>query len=170
MTCLICHYFQPIEPAQHKQDREAGRCEAGCGNRWNQHTAIEYIRNHGGLNGWCRLHPEPKKFAYNHVCGDIKVVEHFCYPGWGVVPIRAEDNLFEWAQRSLQTVVHGTWREQHENELEKQNAELRRQLKRAREISASRLKRLKTDEPPVSPPEQPAHELEPFRPRLVAAE
>jgi hypothetical protein len=169
MTCLICRYFQPVEPAQHKQDREAGRCESGCGKKWNTHTAINYVRNHGELEGWCRLHPEPKHFSYNHFCGDISVYEYF-FMYWGVESFKPNDNLFEWAQKALEIVLHGNWRTRQHNELTEQNVELRRQLKQARKISASRLKRLqKIGNKPASEPEQPKLP-EPFHPRLIAAE
>jgi hypothetical protein len=165
MTCLICRYFQAAEPPQHKQDREAGRCESGCGNKWNQHTAINYVKNHGSLHGWCLLHPEPKPFEYNHVCGDISVRSYFLR-SWGVKPFDPDDNLFEWAGDALQIVLHGNWRSQQTEELTKQNAELRRQLKGARKISASRLQRLQK----IGNKPEPERPVDEFFPRLVAAE
>jgi hypothetical protein len=169
MTCLICRYYQPAEPPQHKADREAGQCQSACGKKWNQFTAINYVKSHGSLDGWCRLHPEAKRYAYNHVCGDISVCSYFLNSGWGVEPFEARDNLFEWAQEALGTVLHGTWNRQRSEELVEQNTELRRQLKRTREISASRLKRLqKIENKPTSKPEHSVEE--PFYPRLIAAE
>jgi hypothetical protein len=165
MTCLICRYFQAAEPPEHKQDREAGRCKSSCGNEWNQHTAISYVKNHGSLDGWCLLHPEPKRFGYNHVCGDISVRGYFLR-SWGVQAFNPDDNLFEWAQGALEVVLHGNWRSQQTEELTNQNAELRRQLKSARKISASRLQRLQKIENKPEP-ERPVDE---FFPRLVAAE
>jgi hypothetical protein len=167
MTCLICRYFQPSEPPEHKQDREAGQCQSSCGDRWNQHTAINYVKDHGSLNGWCRLHPETKPVTYNHFCGDISVREHFFNHHWCVEPFKPEDNLFEWAQRTLGLVLHGTWREQRNEHDAEQNKQLRRQLKRAREISASRLKRLQkqNESKPESESERPDV---PSYPRLVA--
>jgi hypothetical protein len=171
MTCLICRYFQPAEPLQHKQDREAGQCQSNCGNKWDQHTAINYVRNHGSLSGWCRLHPEPRPCNYNHVCGDVSVREYFLNHYWRVEPFGPDDNIFEWATKTLGIILHGadTWQERERARAVEQNVELRRQLKRAREISASRLKRLqKIEHKPVSEPERPADE--PIYPRLVAAE
>jgi hypothetical protein len=167
MACLICRYFQPNEPAQHKKEREAGQCQSSCGNKWDQHTAINYVRNHGQLDGFCRLHPEPKLYGYNHVCGDVSVRKYFLNHHWRVEPFGPQDNLFEWACEALTVVLHGddSFLTQARR-TEEQNVELRRKLKRAREISASRLKRLQKIEP-VSEPERPA---EPFRPHLVAAE
>jgi hypothetical protein len=172
MPCLICRYFQPNEPAQHKQDREAGRCQSNCGKKWDQHTGINYVKNHGSLEGWCFRYPEAKQVKYNHVCGEVSVREYFLNHYWRVEPFQADKNLFEWAEKTLGIMLHdnGDWNAQERARLEKQNIELRRQLKRAREISASRLKRLqkvKDDKPPVSEPECSA---EPFRPHLVAAE
>jgi hypothetical protein len=103
------------------------------------------------------------------MCGDISVREHFLNHYWRVEPFKLEDNLFEWASKALNTVLHDSWERRRNGHLEEQNTELKRQLKRAREISASRLKRLQKsgDNKPASEPEQP---VEPFRPRLVAAE
>jgi hypothetical protein len=163
MPCLICRYFQPTEPQQHKQDREAGRCESRCGDKWTQGTAVEYVKNHGEIEGWCRLHPVPKRVVYNHVCGDVSVVRYFLSSGWGVNPFDSNDNIFEWAQTTLGTVIHGNYRSQR---LAEQNTTLRRQLKHARKVSAARLERLKTIEAKPEP-EPPAGEV---YPRLVAAE
>lgn len=168
MACLVCRYFQPTEPPEHKQQREAGQCQSNCGNKWDQHTAISYVKNHGHLEGWCRLHPEPRRCAYNHVCGDISVREHYLNHYWCLEPFGSEDNIFEWAGKTLSTILHGSpWRgSARVSELEESNAELRRQLKAARKISASRLKRLQKTKQPE--PEQSP--VEPFQPRLVAAE
>ena len=168
MSCLICRYFRPTEPPQHKIEREAGQCQHSCGNKWEQHTGISYVKHHGGtLAGWCFRYPETKQVQYNHVCGEVSVREFFLNHYWRVKPLKADDNLFEWAEETLGIVLHGNgnWNAQERARLEKQNTELQRQLKRAREISASRLKRLQKDKPAVS--EFPA---EPFRPHLVAAE
>ena len=169
MTCLICRYFQPTEPPQHKLDREAGRCESHCGKEWDHHTAIRYIKNHGGqIDGWCRRHPEAKQVKHGHFCGDISVYDYFYNHHWAVEPIEPRQGLFDWAQEALSTVLHGSaranWSVRRNKRLEEQNVELRRQLKQARKISMSRLERLQKNKPK---PEQPA---EPFRPRLIAAE
>ena len=169
MPCLICRYFQPTEPEQHKIDREAGRCESHCGNRWDQITAIQYVRNHGPIKGWCRLHPEPKPFDHNHICGDIVVREFFYNHHWGIEKIEADDNLFEWAQKSLTTLVHRTWERREQQHLEEQNTLLKQQLKAARKISASRLKRLQKIDADKKEPAPDVSE-QPFRPHLVAAE
>jgi hypothetical protein len=168
MPCLICRYFQPIEPPQHKIDREAGRCKSSCGNRWDQHTAINYVKHHGSLDGWCRLHPQSIKQSYNHVCGDVSVVERVLNHYWRIEPFGPDHNLFEWACKALRVILHAggeSWREQQAAHALQQNTELKRQPKRAREISASRLKRLQKIE--NSELERP---VEPFRPHLVAAE
>ena len=167
MTCLICRYFQPTEPAQHKVDREAGRCASACGNRWNQITAIHHVRNHGPIKGWCRLHPEPRPFDHNHVCGYIVVREFFHNQYWAVERLKPDDNLFEWAQNALTAVINGTWNWREQHRLAEENTELKRQLKAARKISASRLKRLQEPEKE----KKPSRELEPtVFPHLVAAE
>ena len=168
MPCLICRYFRATEPAEHKADREAGHCESSCGNTWNQHTAISYVRHHGKLEGWCWRYPETKPVKHNHVCGEVSVLEYFMNHHWRVEPFDGEKNLFEWTEKTLGVVLNdnGDWNRQERVRLEKQNTELRRQLKRAREISASRLKRLQKDKPEAEA-ETP---VEPFRPRLVAAE
>lgn len=172
MPCLICRYFQAREPEQHKLDREAGRCEAQCGNKWEQHTALNYVKAHGKLDGWCRLHPEPKLYPHNHVCGDISVREHFLNHHWRVEPFGLGDNIFEWAGKTLGIILGDdgqTWREREGLRAREENVELRRRLKAARRVSAARLKRLQKikDDKPASEPEAPA---EPFRPHLVAAE
>jgi hypothetical protein len=170
MPCLICRYFQPAEPPQHKQQREAGQCQSNCGNKWDQHTAINYVKNHGKLEGWCRLHPEPKRFVHSHICGDISVLDYFYNHYWCVERIGPNDNLFEWAGKTLGTVLHGgnNWSARRNAQLAEQNVELRRQLKQARKISASRLERLQKIGNKSKPEsERPA---EPFRPRLIAAE
>lgn len=169
MTCLICRYFQPIEPAQHKADREAGRCQSDCGTDWTQHTAINHVKNHGALDGWCRLHSKAERYVYNHVCGDISVRSYFL-TNWGVKSFEADDNLFEWAEKALGVVIHGSWRTQQHAELTKQNAELKRQLKATRKISASRFKRLQKIEDSKEP-ERLVDVLPVYAyPHLVAAE
>src|SRR5262249_48769039 len=153
MTCLICRYFQPTEPAQHKADREAGKCEAHCGDKWNWHTARRYVKNHGNdLKGWCRLHPKPELVAFNHFCGDISVYEYLFNSRWGLERFDdSTDNLFEWAQAQLTTVLRGTWETRHYERLTSENIELKRQLKRVQQISASRLKRLQKNKPDQKP-------------------
>jgi len=174
MPCLICRYFQPCEPPQHKADREAGKCQPYCGSEWNQVTAINYVKHHGKLGGWCHLHPEAKQVPHAYICGDISVRDNFYEPGWGIVPITPEDNLFEWASKQLGTLVHGTWTRRENERLEAENEQLRSQLKRVREISASRLKRLqksKPEQPKAEPERKPEPMIgEPIYPRLVAAE
>lgn len=169
MTCLICRYFQPIEPAQHKTDREAGRCKSNCGDSWSQHTAINHVKNHGALDGWCRLHPEAKKYVHNHVCGDISIRDYFI-TSWGVEPFKIDDNLYEWAQKALTVILHGSWRTRQHAELIAQNTELRRQLQATRKISASRFKRLQKIEDSKPVPKQPTTEEPVAYPYLVAAE
>jgi hypothetical protein len=169
MTCLICRYYAPIEPPEHKQDREAGRCEANCGKEWSQHTAIRYIRNHKkNIEGWCQLNPEHKRFSSGHVCGQVSVHDYFYNPHWAVERIEERDSLQEWAQKAYSTVIHGSnnWTRRRNEELEEQTVELRRQLKESRRISASRLKRLQKNENKPAESES----VEPFRPHLVAAE
>ena len=171
MTCLLCRYFRPTEPEQHKQDREAGRCKSRCGNKWDSHTAINYVKNHkqqGALAGWCFLNPEAKYVKFNHVCSNISVPEYFLNHYWRVEPFTSKDNLFEWAEKSLQLILNGadTWREREAARAIEQNVELRRQLKQARKISASRLKRLqKIKDRPIAEPECPVEV--PTYPRLV---
>lgn len=163
MPCLICRYFRPVEPPQHQAEREAGRCQANCGDGWNHHTGLNYVKHHGGtLQGWCFRYPETRQVKHTHVCGEVSVLEYFLNHYWRVKPFKADDNLFEWAEKSLAIVLHGDgdWSAQERARLEQQNIELRRQLKRAREISASRLNRL----------QKPEAEQPPFRPHLVAAE
>lgn len=171
MTCLICRYFQPLEPPQHKIDREAGKCRSHCGKEWDQHTAINYVKRHqvqgtNVLDGWCRLHTEAKKVTCKHVCADISVRSFFFNPGWGVEPFEADENLYEWACKTLGIIIHGTWRDQAATRINNENEKLRQQLKHAREISASRLRRLQKikDKPKAEPAPTPVY------PHLVAAE
>jgi len=167
MSCLLCRYFQATEPPQHRAEREAGRCRSSCGRDWDQHTALHYVRNHGHLDGLCLLHPGPTRHVHNHVCGDISVRTD--WPFRDARAFTAYDNLAEWAAQQLQVVLHGTWQEQERNKLRDENEELRRQLKRVREISASRLARLQSKQP--EPKAEPAVKpLPKFKPRLVAAE
>ena len=170
MTCLICRHFQPTEPQEHKALREAGQCESNCGKRWHfRPTVINYLRNHGGaLQGWCRLNPESKSTPFNHFCGQISVFD-WILNHWGVEPPDLSEDMFEWAQKSLTTVLRGTPETQERKRLEQEVEELRRQLKRSREISASRLKRLQKSKP--EPKVEPEVEREPAPLlRLVAAE
>jgi len=174
MTCLLCRYFQPIEPPQHKADREAGKCRKHCGKEWDQHTAINHVKNHPGqpLDGWCRLAPTALRKRYGDICSEISVREYF-FTGWGVEAFEPNDNLFEWAEQSLQTVLYGSWQRRHAEQLEKDNAKLREQLKQLRKISASRLKRLREAKPTLLPAAEPTPTTEaPVQvyPRLVAAE
>jgi len=163
---LICRYFRATEPPQHKADREAGRCEGLCGDDWDQYTWVQYVKNHGRLEGWCFRFPKAEQVGHSHVCGEVTVPEYFLNHSWQVEPLQPRDNLFAWASKALDVVLRGNPTDQSYRHLEEQNTELRRQLKRSREISASRLKRLRKPKPEAEP-EQPA---EPFRPRLVAAE
>ena len=171
MTCLICRYFQPTEPPEHKAEREAGKCQSFCGREWDQHTAIRYVQNHGSIQGWCRLQPEPRRCGYNHVCGSISVREYFYNPHWAVERFQPNDNLFEWASNALTTVLGGgNPRYQDRRRLVDENKELRRQLKRAREISASRLERLQKTNNEPEHKQEPEQASTPVYPRLVAAE
>jgi hypothetical protein len=169
MPCLICQYYKSVEPPEHKQEREAGKCQFHCGDKWTNHTAINYLKHHGGqIDGWCLLHPEAKQKKSGHVCGDISVLDYFL-ANWGVSKLGPGETLSEWSQHALNTMVHGTWQSRQNEHLNAQNKKLREQLKRVQQISASRLKRLqqKTLEPtkpePKPEPETPAY------PRLVAA-
>ena len=172
MTCLICRYFQPTEPAQHKADREAGACQSNCGDKWNWYTARNYVKNHGDLKGWCRAHPKPELVGFNHFCGDISVYEYLLNSRWGVERFDKDDNLFEWAQKQLTTVLHGTWEHRHNERIANENEQLKQQLKRARKISASRLARLQKNKQEQKPEPKPETEPEaiPTHLRLVAAE
>jgi len=170
MTCIVCRYFQPIEPAQHKADREAGRCESHCGKRWTRTTAINCIREHTllDLEGWCRLHPKPEKVHHRHFCGQVSVLDYF-HRHWGVERIGSDEDMFQWAQETLNVVMHGTWESQQARRTEEENEELKRKLKRVQEISASRFKRLQQQKANEKP--EAKEELEPRTyPHLVAAE
>jgi len=172
MPCLICKYWQPTEPPQHKADREANACQSYCGKKWDHCTAIRYVKSHGALQGWCRLHPEPLPVAHSHICGDIKTFDFVHNAYWGV-PRWGEDfhdeTLFEWAGRALTVLKHGTGTERRNDQLEEENTELRRQLKASRKISASRLARLQKQKPEPQPEQKELDPL-PKYPRLVAAE
>jgi hypothetical protein len=157
MSCLMCRYYRPIEPVEHREQRETGACERHCGKNWSQITAIRYVKDHRKyLDGDCLLHPQSTKHRCNDVCGQIVLVDYVTGPAWGIEQ-PDKDNLFEWAASQMQTLLDGTWRETRAKQLEDDNKRLRKQLKTARERSASRLERLrKTPEPePVVQDERP---------------
>jgi hypothetical protein len=162
MACLICKYFEPIEPEEHRQMRESGRCEKHCGDCWDAHTAVTYIKEHGkNVDGFCRWSPEPKRFSSGHVCAQIDVPDYFFNPHWALERMQPNDRLIEWSRKQYSNLFQQQGRV---NDLEEQNQKLRRQLEASRKISASRLARLKQqqEESKQEPPLQ--------YPRLVAAE
>ena len=141
MSCLFCRYFEPIEPEQHKKDREARRCRAGCGNEWSIHTAGAYVRAHNmNLEGLCHLEPQLVKVKANDVCSHIDPLEYVN----GTRPDRIDpnENLSDWSRSLMNRHVHGTWREQQEAHLRAQNAELKALLKVSRERSRKRMERI----------------------------
>jgi hypothetical protein len=152
MSCLICKYFQPIEPQDHRELREAGRCEGNCGKEWNHYTAVRYIRQHrNGLDGFCRLQPEARRVPARHVCAQISVPEYYFNNGWGLRRLKSDDYLDEWAAEQFNALRHDSWESQRRSYLEEQNAELRRQLTASRAVSRKRLERLKKTEDKPAP-------------------
>jgi hypothetical protein len=148
MTCLLCRYFQPVEPAEHRQQRENGDCQEYCGTRWNQFTAVHYIKRHGkNLEGYCHWDQDGKKVGSGYVCAGISVRETFLNENWGVRPLTPDDNLFEWAGQQQSTVLHGNWRRRETQRLEEENQTLRAQLKKSRELSKKRLEKIKAAQP-----------------------
>jgi hypothetical protein len=159
MTCLMCRYFQPAEPEEHKQQRESGTCQQSCGRDWDHFTAIQYVRRHKqAVDGWCLLMPQPLVRRSAQVCGQISLLEVLTNPYWAITPFdRARDEtLHEWASKQYQTLLYGLDGRRTEREhLEEQNKTLKQQLKAARKISASRLERLqKRDQKKPDQPEQ----------------
>lgn len=165
MPCLICRYFQPIEPPEHRVQREARACEHNCGNKWDQHTAIRYYRNHQQhLQGFCHLHPTAVKVSSGYVCAQIAPPEYFFNPHWALERLEPNDNLYEWTAKALGVLLHGHWADAQNNRLADENRKLREQLKIARKRSAARLARLQKTS------KEPEGEPAPTYPRLVAAE
>lgn len=177
MPCLICKYFQAIEPEAHKQLRESGRCESHCGKEWNFWTAVNLVKRHRlPVDGWCLFYPEARLKKSGHVCGQIDVPEHL-YTHWGLERRESHHTLMGWSERQYHKLFEKPWEEQRREDLEEQNKELRRQLEASRRVSASRLARLKKQKPEQSTPnKEPAPEEQPLDPlpnnivRLVAAE
>lgn len=168
MPCLVCKYFQPTEPEQHKKLRESGHCESHCGREWSRYTAVQYVKNHKqDLTGWCMLNPEGRPKQSGHVCGQVDIPSYYFNANWGLERIKEDEHLFEWAQKQYTVLANGTHRDRRNAYLETDNAELRRQLQAARKISASRLKRLQKSEQPEPKPLDP---LPSNIVRLVAAE
>jgi hypothetical protein len=168
MPCILCKYYQPTEPEDHRQLRESGQCESNCGKEWNNHTAVRYYKNHRkSLDGWCVLNPKPEPRRAGHVCAQIEIPEYFYNGNWGVERIDPDEFLLDWSHKQITNLCNGTWTSRRNDELEEQNVELRNQLTAVRKISASRLKRLQKIKDKPEPKTEP--EL-PFRPHLVAAE
>jgi hypothetical protein len=174
MPCLVCKYFQAIEPQDHRELRETGRCQSSCGDRWNSMTAVRYVREHKkDLKGWCMFNPAPLEKHSGHVCAQIDIPEYFYNSAWGLEHREPRDHLFEWARQQHTNLMRGSWASRRNEELEEQNVELRRQLAAARKVSASRLKRLQKQKPEKPEiPEKSGQPLDPLPqyPRLVAAE
>jgi hypothetical protein len=167
MACLICKYFQPLEPEGHRQMRESGRCEQHCGDRWDGHTAVHYVKDHGkNLDGFCQWGPEPKRVSSGHVCAQIDVPDYFFNPHWALKRMNPDERLKEWSLKQYEKLLEGSWETERRNHLEEQNKELRRQLEASRKISASRLARLQKDQKQEPKQEHPPLEY----PYLVAAE
>jgi len=150
MCCLVCKYFDPIEPNDHKQLREAGRCEANCGKEWTNVTAVRFVREHRkNIDGWCLHRPEPKLKNSGHICAQISVPEYFFNKYWGLERMESDDTLRGWARNVMRDLMAESYEQQRIDQLEKHNTELLRQLAAARKISASRLARLKKQ--PITP-------------------
>ena len=162
MSCLFCKHFEAIEPAEHRDEREARTCEFSCGNRWNAYTAARYVKCHKRfLVGFCHLNPKPEAVRCEGVCAKIELAFN---ANW-VTPPKADEHLWDWARTAMQEHIHGDYREQERDRLSEENKKLKAALKASRERSASRLAKLskltkkEKDEP------KPAPVL-----RLVAAE
>jgi hypothetical protein len=171
MSCLVCKYFQPTEPEDHRRRRESGQCESNCGKEWNQYTAVRYYKNHKrGLQGWCMFYPKPEQKESGHVCAQIDVPDYFYNSHWGLERIEPREHLFEWARKQMTNLVQTSWENRRIRELDETNMELRRQLAAARKVSASRLARLQKQPKPEKPKQLEQPELPQSIVRLVAAE
>lgn len=180
MCCLTCTYFDPTEPVEHKVRREAGLCEAHCGNEWSWHTALRYVQSHAEpLHGVCRFNPEGVQKSSWGVCGQHKPVLNPQNNGWGITEYKSgaydydHRGLMEWARQQYLNIKEDkkSFDRERVEHLEEVNQALRKQLTTARKRSASRLARLqkaaKAEPKPVEVIEAPAPQ--PVAPlRLVA--
>lgn len=170
MPCLLCEYFQPIEPDDHRVARETGACQEYCGSYWNRTTAIQYLRRHPEsrkLRGWCRLNPQPLERSYDDVCGQVSLVN---LPDWLDANVTARppgQDLVQWAASSIRVVRAGSWRGQRIAELENTNKMLKRGLEIARKRSAARLQKLQKLQAPK--PKRPAKPKRPVEQSVITS-
>ena len=151
MSCLMCRYYRASEPVEHQRVREAGKCEHSCGNKWDRHAAIQYVRRHRKyLQGFCLHDPQPVPHNCADVCGQISTMD-WLIAHWGIEPFKAEDNLHDWAAEQMQTLLDGSWRDQRAEKLENDVKRLRAELKASKKLSASRLERLRKPKPATEP-------------------
>jgi hypothetical protein len=112
--CLNCTHFLFDTPADWKRSYE--------GQLFHQWNAISHIRQtQRYVDGKCTLFPTHTEHRSDHGCGQHDAQNH----------------------GELRELIWGTPQALELNELRKQVPDLKRQLKKAREVSASRLKRLK---------------------------
>jgi hypothetical protein len=147
MPCLICRYFHPIEPEQHRAARMARTDGCVQSSQFDIHDSIAYVTAHGSqrLDGYCRLNPEPFKRNCGDVCGQVAPIEREIWHHGRPTLIRTvgEKTLTQWSRETLDELINGNWRDQmHVQDYENVKT-LRRQLKASRKISAARLERLK---------------------------
>jgi len=125
VICLQCAHSRLSEPpagnwrevpcADHLAERQ---CE------WDWRHAREYVRAaNRAIKIRCTLFPEWKEYWSNHFCGQF------------------EPNALPTIE-SADQYLNGTWRDQVRERLEADNKKLQKELKIARQRSATRLKRL----------------------------
>jgi hypothetical protein len=141
MPCLLCRWFEPIEPDQHRQSRESGACQQSCGHSWDRSTAMSYVRHHQKfLQGFCRFNPQPLQRSCADVCGQFSMVKTY----WrGLDPPGGKESLVDWSRQQIAIVRNGSWEDREFDYLRKQTKELRQELKTARQRSAARLAELR---------------------------
>ena len=145
MPCLVCQFFDPTEPPQHRAEREARACGHGCGSLWDHHTAISFVHHHKqDVQGWCLLNPEPLRKQGSAICGQIQPVElNHWFIDQSQYRKTENESLVHWGLRVYRMIKDGSWRSQRAVKFEADNHRLKLQLKEARARSARRLKKLK---------------------------
>lgn len=144
MPCLLCQYFQPIEPEDHKRLRLSGNCQHSCGDSWDFNTAVTYVRRHRRvLDGFCRLNPQPLARSCADVCGQIAFHLPYWVDGIHGPEDRSIHTLVDWSREQMSILQDGTWDRRQLDKFREEMPELKRQLKIARERSAARLAELK---------------------------
>jgi hypothetical protein len=127
--CLTCRHVRFVVPSDWKPNYEGASFDVG-----DAAKIIRETKHH--IKAECTLNPVWVPVLTNHYCGQWE-----------------EERGLYGRSPSIETFIWGTWQERSLDQVKKENQELKLQLKKSRDISASRLARLKKNGAASAEPE-----------------